>query len=43
MTLKSESDELVSLAQRIGKSVDEETDRVRRDENRTLYSRGGDS
>jgi len=43
MTLKSDSAELVSLAQRIGKSVDEETDRVRRDENRTLYSRGGDS
>ena len=42
-TLKSDSAELVSLAQRIGKSVDEETDRVRRDENRTLYSRGGDS
>jgi len=43
MTLNSDSAELVSLAQRIGKSVDEETDRVRRDENRTLYSRGADS
>ena len=43
MALRSDSPELVALAERIGKTTDEEEGRVRRDENRTLYGRAGDS
>lgn len=42
-TLNADSPEIVSLAQTIAKSADEEPDRVRREEARTLYGRGGDS
>jgi tetratricopeptide (TPR) repeat protein len=41
--LDPSSPELVALSQRIGKSVDEEIDRARRDEARTLYGRGESS
>ena len=41
--LEPDSPDLVELAQRIGKSVDEEIDRARRDEARTLYGRGESS
>jgi tetratricopeptide (TPR) repeat protein len=41
--LGADSPELPALAQRIGKSADEEPDRVRREESRTLYGRAGDS
>ena len=41
--LDPSSAELVALAQRIGKSVDEEIDRARHDEARTLYGRGESS
>lgn len=39
----TDSPELSVLVQRIGKSTDEEPDRVRREESRTLYGRAGDS
>jgi len=38
-----DSPELAALVQRIGKAAEEETDRVRREESRTLYGRAGDS
>ena len=41
--LNVDSPELVSLVQTIARSADEEPDRVRREEARTLYGRGGDS
>ncbi len=41
--LDPSSPELVDLAQKIGKSVDEEGDRARRNEARSLFGRGGDS
>lgn len=41
--LNADSPELVGLVQRIGKATDEEPDRVRREESRTLYGRSGDS
>jgi tetratricopeptide (TPR) repeat protein len=41
--LSTDSPELPVLVQRIGKSTDEEPDRVRREESRTLYGRAGDS
>jgi len=41
--LGADSPELPALVQHIGKSTDEEPDRVRREEARTLYGRGGDS
>jgi len=43
IALDPSSAELVALAQRIGKSVDEEIDRARHDEARTLYGRGESS
>jgi tetratricopeptide (TPR) repeat protein len=43
MTLPAGSPDLTDLAQRVGKSVDEEIDRARRDESRTLYGRGESS
>ena len=41
--LTADSPELPELVQRIGKATDEEPDRVRREESRTLYGRTGDS
>jgi hypothetical protein len=38
-----DSTELVGLLASIGKSIDEETDRARRDEGRSWYERRGDS
>src|SRR5437773_2740633 len=43
IALDASSPELVALSQRIGKSVDEEIDRARHDEARTLYGRGESS
>lgn len=43
MRIKSNFPELVSLAESVGPSIDEETDRVRRDESRSLYGRTGDN
>src|SRR6266576_3788820 len=40
IALDASSPELVALSQRIGKSVDEEIDRARHDEARTLYGHG---
>jgi tetratricopeptide (TPR) repeat protein len=43
LALKPDSAELVGLAQRIGRLVDEEVDRARRDEGRFRYGRGESS
>ncbi|HEY3166254.1 MAG TPA: hypothetical protein VGK57_03435 [Candidatus Binatia bacterium] len=43
LALKPDSSELVGLAQSIGSRIDEEVDRARRDEARTLYGRGESS
>jgi tetratricopeptide (TPR) repeat protein len=43
MAIQPDSAELVGLVASIGKSIDEETDRARRDEGRSLYERRGDS
>jgi tetratricopeptide (TPR) repeat protein len=43
LALKPDSPELVEIAQRVGSLVDEEVDRARRDEARTIYNRGESS
>lgn len=43
ISLPPGSPDLIDLAQRIGRSVDEEIDRARRDEARTAYGRGESS